>query len=290
MMERDLPTVDTSEIRVWAEEEEPGFIHVTWAFPDDDDPRDEASDRRAVAATLHVHPHVKNARPEGSGVTVRYDAEQLQKSDIAAMVRAALANSVPFKERASDVLKRVPTYLNLAQKLALDSRVSPLPEAAQNFARRPATGLPPGLPLHVIPGFRLASRIQTALPVLQSLATWSRDAPPEVVAAHLLDAGLSREQLDLDHATAQEMKFYVRDFSGEKAEQAKVIASDLASQASVAGRQWWQKARVLRDEFIESRAGAQAASDDAGNETTVTVVENEPEDRLVEAVDEGSEP
>lgn len=277
--------METSNIRVWAEEQEPGHLYLTWEFPEDSESRDEATDRRAVAAALHVHQFVKSAKPERAGVLVRYDAEHLEKSEIAAILRATLANETPFKDRASDVLKRVPTYLNLAQKLALDSRISPLPDAAQTVTRRPAAGLPPGLPLHMIPGLRMATRVHAALPALQSLASWSQDAEPEVVEGHLASAGLTREQLELDHAAAQEMMFYARDFSGEKAAQAKVIAGDLASQASVTGRHWWEKAREMRDEFVESRATATEAADDPGPAND----DQQPEDALVEPVDEAGE-
>src|SRR5690606_29132301 len=99
-------------------------------------------------------------------------------------------------------------------------------------------------------------RLHMVLPVLQSLASWSRDAPPEVVEHHLQGAGLSREQLDLDYATAQEMMLFVRDYSGEKAEQFTRKTGELASQASVIGRQWFEKAREKRDEFRKQYAQA----------------------------------
>lgn len=276
--------METSNIRVWSEEYDPGQLYLTWAFPDDAGPRDAANDRRAVAAALHIHPHVKVAKPDGDGVRVQYNPELMEKSEVAAILRTALSNETPFKDRASEVLKRTPTYLNLAQKLALDSRISPLPEAAQSMTRRPATGLPGGLPLQMIPGFRMIGRIQALLPALQSLASWSRDAPPDVVEGHLASAGLSREQLEQDHATAQEMMFYARDFSGEKASQAKDVAGELASQASVIGRQWWEKAREKRDEFVESRAAAQEAATVAADEE-----DEQPEHELVEPVDETRE-
>ncbi len=277
--------METSNIRVWAEEQEPGHLYLTWEFPEDSEPREEAADRRAVAAALHVHQLVKNAKPEGAGVLVRYDAEHLEKSEIATILRSTLAIETPFKDRASDVLKRVPTYLNLAQKLALDSRISPLPDAAQSMTRRPAAGLPAGLPMQMIPGFRMVSRVQAALPALQSLASWSQDAEPEVVEGHLASAGLTREQLELDHAAAQEMMFYARDFSGEKAAQAKVIAGDLASQASVTGKQWWEKAREMRDDFVESRA----TPAETANKSEPVQDDQLPEESLVESVDETGE-
>lgn len=263
--------MDTENLRVWSEEIEPGVLHLTWEWPDDGDEHDRATDRRMVAAALHVRQRIESCKPDGDGVLMRYDAEQMDKKEIAAIIRQALTVDTDLKTRSNELMRRTPTYLKLAQKLALDDRLSPLPDAARNMAASRG-GIPrAGLPLHMIPGFRLATRLHTILPALQSLASWSRDAPPEVVEHHLTSAGLSREQLDMDHATAQEMMLYARDFSGEKAAQAGKKAGELSAQASVLGKQWWQKAREKRDEFIESREQS-----DTVVETTAIVASDEP--------------
>ena len=280
--------MDTTNLRVWAEEREPGLIHLTWEWPEDTEGRDHAADRRAVAAAFHVRQRIELGKPEGAGVLVRYDPEQMDKAEIAAILRSTLTIEADLKTRSNEMLKRVPTYLNLAQRLALDERISPLPDAARNMSHRPA-GIPrAGLPLQMIPGFRMISRLHTIMPVLQGLASWSRDAPPEVVENHLASAGLSREQLDLDHATAQEMMLFAREFSGEKAGQVGRKAGELTSQASVIGRQWWDKAREKRDEMMEEReksAAAPAQSTPDSNEPDI-----EASAELVKSADERAEP
>lgn len=242
--------METPRVRVWAEERAAGLLHLTWEVPEDAGERDSAANRRAVAAALHVRQRVESAKPDEDGVLVRFDPEALEKAEIAAFVRAALDLEGDLKSRSNELVRRVPTYLNLAQRLARDERVSPLPDAARNM--RYQRGMPrAALPLSMIPGFRLVSRLHMVLPALQSLASWSREAPPEVVEHHLSSAGLSREQLDLDHATAQEMMFYARDVSAEKAVQIGRKAGELTSQASILGKQWMAKAREKRDAMIE---------------------------------------
>lgn len=243
--------MDTTSLRVWSEEREPGLVHLTWQWPDDAGERDFAADRRAVASAIGVRQRVKSAIPEGNGVLVRFDPEEMEKKELAEVLRATLAIEADLKTRSNEMVRRVPTYLNLAQRLALDERVSPLPDAARSMTHRRGMSRA-ALPFQMVPGFRLITRLHTILPVLQSLASWSRDAPPEVVESHLSSAGLSREQLDLDHATADEMMLFAREFSGEKASQVGRKAGELTSQASVIGREWWGKAREKRDEMLES--------------------------------------
>jgi hypothetical protein len=279
--------LDTANVRVWSEEIEPGVVHLTWERPDDGEEHDPATDRRVVAAALHVRQRIESCKPDGEGMLVRYDPEQMDKQEIAAILREALAIETDLKTRSNDLVRRTPTYLNLAQKLALDDRVSPLPDAARNMAASRGSGIPrAGLPLHMIPGFRLATRLHMILPALQSLASWSRDAPPDVVEHHLASAGLSREQLDMDHATAQEMMLYAREISGEKAAQVGKKAGELTAQASVIGKQWWQKAREKRDEFVEARD--QAAQPTGETIVDVQVEDGDP-DESVERADERSE-
>ena len=280
--------MDTTNLRVWAEEREPGLILLTWEWPEGTEGRDHAADRRAVASAFHVRQRIELGKPEGAGVLVRYDPEQIDKAEIAEILRSTLTIEVDLKTRSNEMLKRVPTYLNLAQRLALDERISPLPDAARNMSHRPA-GIPrAGLPLQMIPGFRMISRLHTIMPVLQGLASWSRDAPPEVVENHLASAGLSREQLDLDHATAQEMMLFAREFSGEKAGQVGRKAGELTSQASVIGRQWWDKAREKRDEMMEERERSAAAPAQSTSDSDEPDIEASAE--LVKSADERAEP
>lgn len=269
--------MDTTNLRVWATEREPGLVHLTWEWPEDAEARDAAADRRTAAAALHIRQRIQSGKVDGDGVLVRYNHEEMGKSELGAIVRAALAIDEDLKTRSNAMMRRVPTYLDLAQRLALDSRVSPLPDAANSMRHR--QGIPrTGLPLHMIPGFRLASRIHAVLPALQSLATWSRDAPPEVVEHHLASAGLTREQLDLDHATAQEMLFYARAISGEKAAQAKEHATVIAGQASVLGRQWWDKAREKAEEYMEAREQAEVEPGETVDDDSDVASDSPPQD------------
>lgn len=242
--------METSQLRVWAEEQDAGLIHVTWEWPDDAGAREHAADLRAVASALDVRQRITSAKRAGEGVLVHYDTEAMDKAEISAIIRSTLDREDDLRTRSNDLARRVPTYLNLAQRLARDERVSPLPDAARNMSNRRGR-MPAAAPLSMIPGFRLVSRLHMILPALQSLATWSRDAPPEVVEHHLSSAGLSREQLDLDHATAQEMMLYARDISTEKAVQIGRKAGELTSQASVLGRKWLEKAREKRDSMAD---------------------------------------
>lgn len=232
-------------MRAWAEEREPGVIYLSWEWPEGSGERDPAADRRTVAAALAVRQRVKSAKTSGEGVIVHYNAEEMEKSEIAAILRSALAVEDNLKTRSNDMLRRVPAYLNLAQRLARDERISPLPGAAREMAYRrgsPATAMP----LQMVPGFRLISRLHTILPVLQSLASWSRSAPPDVVEHHLGSAGLSREQLELDHATAHEMMLFAREYSSEKAGEIGRKAGELTSQATTIGREWIRRAQEKR--------------------------------------------
>lgn len=237
--------MDTNDVRAWAEEHEPGVILLTWEWPEDAGDRDRAADRRSVASALAVRQRIKSAKPSGDGVLVRYDAEGMDKAEIADILRGTLAVEDDLRARGNEMLKRIPTYLNLAQRLARDERISPLPDAARGMAQRRGTPTGPAA-LQMIPAFRLLSRVYTILPVLQSLASWSRSAPPDVVENHLSSAGLSREQLDRDHATSHEMVLFAREYSSEKAGDIGRRAGELTSQATSKGREWVRKAQEKR--------------------------------------------
>jgi hypothetical protein len=221
-------------IRVWAEERGGTQLLLTWAWSEEPaTPRDQAADGRAVAATVGTIDGVSATEPAEDGVLVTYDPELTTKGQIARGVRAALSLDEDLKARASALLKRAPTYASLAKSLALDERVSPMPEVARSAAARRRTGPPVGM----IPGFRLVSQVQMLIPVLRSLSSWSRTASPEVVQEHLTRVGLSRETLDGDLATANEALAFARAFAAEKASVAAAKASVFAGQA----RDWVRK-------------------------------------------------
>lgn len=237
-------TAASSEpVRVWAEERGPGNLLLTWAWTIDPEfPRDLAADARSVAATIGIVEGVTAAEPTEDGVLVAYDPVVTTKGEIARGVRAALSLTDDLKARASAMLKRAPTYASLAKSLALDERVSPMPEVARSAANRKRSGPPIGM---MIPGFRLISQIQLLVPMLRALSSWSRTASPEVVQEHLERVGLTRATLDGDVATANEAMAFARAFAAEKASVAASKASVLAGQA----RDWMRKqASDMRDQ------------------------------------------
>jgi hypothetical protein len=89
-----------------------------------------------------------------------------------------------------------------------------------------------------IPGFPLIAKLQTLLPVLRALGSWSREASPEVVDEHLTRAGLTRKQLDRDLATSQEAVIFARDYATEAAGKAVSAATAAARQARQKTRDW----------------------------------------------------
>lgn len=239
--------IDPDQIRIWAEELEGDAIRLTWRTPDAMGERDFPTDRRAVAARIGIQPGVYAARTDPEGVVVRYDSQAIERPQIAALVRQALSVEQDLKTRANLLVKRTPAYGRLARTAAADERMSPLPDAArQAFQNRgnPATTAA----TRMIPGFRLISRIQTLLPVIQALSQWSREAPPEVVDDHLARAGLTRQILEEDHVTAQEAKLFAREIAGEKAEEWSQKAASATARAINAGREWLDQRRELDDD------------------------------------------
>lgn len=234
----------SAEIRVWAEERGEQTLLLTWEWPAElAEGRERAADARAVAATLGVRPGVKSASASPPGVLVTYDPERATKPEMAAAVRAALTQEDDLKARSNALLRRAPTYARLAKSLALDERVSPVPSAARGAAeaRRQST------PLRMVPGFSLISQLPTLIPVLRSLSTWSREAPPGVVEEHLSAHELTRDLLDRDLATAHEMLAFARAYTSETASKAARKATSLATQATGAAHTWLQK-RNERDQ------------------------------------------
>jgi hypothetical protein len=161
----------------------------------------------------------------------------IAKAELAAALRAALALESDLKTRSNELLKRAPTYARLAKSLALDERVSPVPQAARGAAEARRTSAP----LRMVPGFSLISQLPTLIPVLRSLSTWSRTAPPGVVDEHLGAHNLTRETLDRDLATAHEMLAFARAYTTEMAGKAARKATSLATQATGAAHDWLQK-------------------------------------------------
>ena len=226
----------TTHIRVWAQEEGDGSLLLTWAWePDPGEPRDADADARAVAATVSVLPGVATAEASQSGVRVDWDPSQVAKQEIATAVRGALSQTDDLRTRANGLARRIPTYLSLARSLALDERVSPVPEAARQVSAR---GPVAATPLRFVPGFPLISKVVGILPVLGALSSWSREASPEVVSEHLGAAGLSREQIDQDLATARESMDFARRYASDKAGAAATRAASALARARTATRDW----------------------------------------------------
>lgn len=233
-------TASESHIRVWAEQLGENQVLLTWAWDEAaGSMRDIDADRRAVAATVSVLPGITTSEVAADGVTVQYDSEQTSKVDIAAAVRSALTQPDDLRTRANGLMRRAPAYISLARALALDERVSPVPEAARQAATRSTS--PSTLPLRFVPGFPLISKVIGILPVLGTLSSWSREASPEVVAEHLTSTGLSREQIDVDLATARECVEFARRFAGDKAGQAATRAATAIARARSVTREWVQQ-------------------------------------------------
>lgn len=226
-------------IRVWAQEEGDGLL-ITWAFdPEPATPRDLDADARAVGASVSVVPGITDVRGTPGEVRVAWDASASTKQEIAAAVRVALSQTDDLRTRANGLVRRIPAYLSLAQALALDERVSPVPEAARQVsARGTAAPMAMSMPMRFVPGFPLISKIVGILPVLGTLSSWSREASPEVVAEHLTIAGLTRDQIDRDLATARESLDFVRRFAGDKAGAAATRAASALARARLATRDW----------------------------------------------------
>lgn len=247
--------VDDTRVRVWAEDLSAESVRLTWQTPEWMGERDEPSDRRRVAAWLMIQPEVRSARLDGDGVLVTYQPDEMQRRKLAELVRSALAIEEDLKTRANGLVKRAPVYGNLARKLALDERISPIPDAARQAAARrgnPAMTAGRQTALRMIPGGLLISRIQTLLPVIQSLMAWSQEAPPEVVEEHLASVGLDRQTLEADNATAQEARLFARDFASEKAAELTDRAAVNARKAIDFGRDWIESRRAAMDPSTEA--------------------------------------
>ncbi len=242
----DLPVIpeppDPETIRVWAEDLSDGSVEFSWQTPEAFGERYEPADRRAVQARLSAQKGVNSVRSTADGIRLYHNPDVIERADLAGLVRTSLSLDADLKTRADAMLRRTPAYANLARILALDERISPIPEAGRQF-KIGNRGIGPSFALRMLPGYMTIRRIQMMLPVIQSLSTWSREAPPEVVDQHLETAGLSREILAEDYITSLEVKLLAREIGGEKASQAGQSAAKAATRALDFGREILEKQR-----------------------------------------------
>ncbi len=229
-------------IRVWAEHLDEDRMRITWTQEAGSEPdTNEISQRRRVAAWIGVLPAVISSTPDPDGVLVRYDPLNLNRSMVRDIVIKSISDNDSLRSRTDDLMRRSPTYANLARKLALDSRTSPIPSAAKQAASSSGTQGFAGskmrsTALRFIPGATTVTRIHMMLPMLRELSSWSRNTDPAVVDEHLRAVGLSRGQLQRDTVTATEIQFYARDYAGETTKQIADRASIGAKMAYSMGQ------------------------------------------------------
>lgn len=261
------------QIRVWAEDLTASRMRITWFDRDSGVEAPEPPERRKVAAWLIVQDGVRAARPDPEGVVVRYDPERLDRGAVRDTVRSAVRSTSPLRERSDQLLKRAPSYGNLARKLAMDDRISPLPGAARQAAHSRMAGggrsTAMSTAARFIPGAALISRIHTLAPMLTELSQWSRESDPEIVEEHLGSVGLDRDTLRSDTITAHEIRMFAQESASEKTAELGVKASEGARHAISAGR----------DFLSQMRASMQA---DTGRTTA-------PRDELLDEEDEVAE-
>ena len=232
-----------TDVRVWAEEREGNELLLTWEWPDEaGSTRNDGADARTVAATIGVLTGVSSASPDDDGVAVVYDPDVISRPEIAAALRSALSLTDDLKTRSNDMLRRLPKYASLAAAIALDDRMSPVPEFARQTAQRRSSG-----PARMIPGFSLLTQLHTIIPMMRSLSTWSRTSSPEDVEAHFQRAGLSRDQLDRDLATAHEAIAHARAQAAATTARVAARATEAADQARTRTRDWLHKQQEKRE-------------------------------------------
>jgi hypothetical protein len=232
-----------ANVRIWAEEREGSEILLTWEWPESEAvQRDREADTRTVAAMVGVLEGVISSAPDSDGVAVVYDPESTSKQEIASAVRSALSLDDDLKTRSNEMLKRLPKYATLAASIALDDRMSPVPEVARQTALRRAAG-----PARMIPGVPFLTQIHTIIPMMRSLSTWSRTASPEDVSMHFQKVGLSRDQLDRDLATSHEAVAHARAQAAATTAKVTARATGAADQARSFTREWIRKQQERRD-------------------------------------------
>ena len=245
-----------ADARVWAEDLASNRLRITWEQADFDQLENgERDETRRTAAWLAAMPGVRSATVSEHGVLVVYDPGVFEREEAGSTVRSALADQTPIRERADDLLRRAPTYGNLARKLALDDRISPLPGAAKQAVVARGTGgrnVAVRTAMRFVPGAALISRVQTLLPMLSELSEWSRETDPAIVEGHLSDVGLSREIIAYDTVTAHEIRLYARHLAADRSSEVAERAAIGAKQAIDAGRKLIARARDSVAEEAES--------------------------------------
>jgi hypothetical protein len=185
---------------------------------------------------------VISASPADDGVVAVCDPAKVNRQEIAAALREALSLEDDLKTRSNDLLKRLPKYATLAASIALDDRMSPVPEVARQTALRRTKG-----PRRLIPGFPLLTQIHTLIPMMRSLSTWSRTASPDDVELHFQKVGMSRKQFNRDLATAHEAMAYAKAQAVAATAAITARATTTAGQARTFTRDWIQKQQEKRE-------------------------------------------
>ncbi len=268
--------IENLKTRVWAEDLTATEMRITWEMPGSDDGGEDRHQRRRVAAWLTVVPGVSSASIDDDSVRVRYAPDTLDSGTLGDEVRGAVHDDTPLRQRSDELLKRAPTYGNLARKLALDDRISPLPGAAkQAVAARAKGGGGRGTAVRTaarfIPGATLITRIQMLVPMLTELSTWSREADPEIVEQHLASVKLDRDTLRRDTITAHEIRYYARDSAVETASALGAKASAGARQAISAGREMISSMREAYDEASAPTVPSNEDTPEAEEENIETI-------------------
>lgn len=260
------------QIRVWAEDLTASQMRITWFDRDASITAPEPSERRKVAAWLAVKEGVRSTKTDPDGVVVRYDPELLDRGTVGDTVRSAIRSNSTLRERSDVLLKRAPTYGNLARKLAMDDRISPLPGAARQAAHSRMAGgtgrnAAVSTAARFIPGAALISRIHTLVPLLTELSQWSRESDPEIVEEHLSSVGLDHDMLRSDTITAHEIRLFAQESASEKTAELGVKASEGARHAISAGREFLSSMRAsMQTDTGESPATPETGDGDDNEE------------------------
>jgi uncharacterized membrane protein YkvA (DUF1232 family) len=159
----------------------------------------------AVRPVVPVDPLSASLTPdEGLGASVERTPPALQSN--------------PVLDRFWVAVRRLPRYLRLAANLARDSDVPISAKAALAVG-----GIYTISPVDLVPGIvPVAGQLDDLIVLLFALRTATRACPPEIAAAHLQKAGLSREDFDTDLAAAKETALWV---AGKGIKASRALAS-----------------------------------------------------------------
>jgi uncharacterized membrane protein YkvA (DUF1232 family) len=145
----------------------------------------------AVSPVAPVDPLSTSLIPEGPGESVERTPPARQPN--------------PVLDQFWVAVRRLPKYLRLAANLARDSNV---PISAK--ATLAVGGIYTISPVDLVPGIiPVAGQLDDLIVLLFALRTATRACPPEIAAAHLEKAGLSREDFDTDLAAAKETALWL---------------------------------------------------------------------------------